>query len=150
MKGHCNLHILFLGFNNRTDARVSWFSKQNIFWKKIKKILWFFCVNKYHDMLKFQKLILTYLNFWIQKNAKKKMKFLILFLCKKIRWYFVYNKKLKKLKVSVLFIFFKKIYFGMLNKKIEKMSVVFVFFEKIFLSVKRKLIKNVMMMFCLE
>ena len=40
------------------------------------------------------------------------------------------KKNWKKLKVSVLFILFKKISFGMLNKKIEKMSVVFVFFEK--------------------
>ena len=55
--------------------------------------------------------------FELKKKNAKKMKFLILFLCKKIRWYVICNKKLKKLKVSVLFIFFFKIYFGMSNKK---------------------------------
>ena len=144
MKGHCNLHILFLGVNNRTDARVSWFSKTKYI---LKKILWFFCVNKFHDMLKFQKLILTYLNFWIQKKCKKKNEVFNFVSLKRNKMIF-YNKKKKFLKVSVLLIFFKKIYSGMLDKKIEKTSVVFVFFEKIFFECQTKIDKKKMWWWC--
>ena len=116
MKEHRNLHILFLGVNNRTDARVSWFSKQNIFWKNFFDS---FASINFTTCLNFKNWFLLIWTFEFKK-MQKKMKFLILFLCKKIRWYFVYNKKLKKIESECLVHFLQKIYFGMLNKKLRR------------------------------
>ena len=92
--------------------------QNKIYCEKIKKkILWFFYVNKFHDMSKIQEnwsLLVWTIEF--PKRCKKKKKFSTLFLCKKIRWYFICNKELKNWKWATCS-FSSKIYFGMLNKK---------------------------------
>ena len=71
MKGHFCLHILFAGVDNKTDTHAFRFSEQNISWKnwKLKKNSFdHFCVNKFYDMIKIQKMILICLKTWISKK----------------------------------------------------------------------------------